>query len=204
MYKLSFSTMLMATARRVAKTESLALKTSGVMRPDHPVVDGVCHLNVVCRRSEFRGFIEVDTVPFNDAVVVIDLGVLDPVSLLYGGVVEASFTVHGIVFSNNGRGPSHIGVFGFSEVIHLLGVDHVIGIVNVHTVSELVLFQFHEVGSHLARQGVFGINDFAPTAVVGQLGQPGQKTGCPYTGSFRYWSIPPSQRTWPSGYCRCT
>lgn len=124
------------------------------MSPDNPVIYGVRNDDVVSGRGKFAGFVEINAVPLDDAIVVIYFGVLYAIAAFYRSIIKTPFTVDGISIPDNGRRSVHVGVFGIGVIIQPLRVQNVFRIVDMDAIPELVFLHLHKIPTNSTGEGI--------------------------------------------------
>ena len=141
------------------------------------LVNGVVDDNVLGGCGILPLIFKIETISFNDFVIVENFGVFFEMAFFYLHVIIATFAIDVVILPNNFSWAVQIGLVGFCIIIELSGVYSVFRIVYPNVRNKLVFLFFHKILPTITLQRRSTINYGSWGFVKGNIFDTIQKEG---------------------------
>ena len=157
----------------------------GVMPFDDAFIDGVGNFYVSCSGGKFPISVIIQTIAFNQAVVVFDVGLPKEMCQVSLGIVKPFFGINKIGLAGNGRWSKKVGMTRVAVIIQMIGLDYRFGIRDGNRREELEFFFGNIIFSGLAFQDIIPVGNRSVRIVIDFLGVAVKVDGVGDQGGFR-------------------
>lgn len=157
----------------------------GIMPFDDASIDGILYFDVSRCRGKFPISIIIQTIAFNQAVVVFDVGFPKKMGQISFGVIKPFFGINIIGFAGNGRWAKKVGMPRIAVIIQMIGLDDVLWIGDGDCREELELFLGNIIFPGLAFQRIVPVGNRSVRIVIDFLCVAVKVDGVGDQGGFR-------------------